>query len=122
MNRFVKKIRVVISIHCLYIQKKFFFFFFFGHCMACRILVPQPGIEPQFLAVRVWISNHWITRENNILRLSKPLLSQVTGWDLILEVRNGGRCLFFILYLYFLVENFMQTQIIFIILKLMAPN
>ena len=90
--------------------------------MACRILVPQPGIEPQFLAVRVWISNHWITRENNILRLSKPLLSQVTGWDLILEVRNGGRCLFFILYLYFLVENFMQTQIIFIILKLMAPN
>ena len=23
-----------------------FFFFFRSHCMACRILVPQPGIEP----------------------------------------------------------------------------
>ena len=88
--------------------------------MACRILVPQPGIEPQFLAVRVWSSNHWITRENKMLRLSKPLLSQVTRWDLILEVRNGGRCLFFILHLYFLFENFMQMQII--ILKLMAPH
>ena len=90
--------------------------------MACRILVPQPGTEPQFLAVRVRSSNHWITSENKILRLSKPLLSQVTGWDLILEVRNGGRCLFFILYLHLLFKNCMQTQVIFIILKLMAPN
>ena len=28
----------------------------------------------------------------------------------------------YFLYLYFLFENFMQIQIIFIILKLMAPN
>ena len=31
--------------------------------MACRILVPRPGIEPMPPALEVWILNHWITRE-----------------------------------------------------------
>ena len=31
--------------------------------VACRILVPRPGIEPMPPALEVWILNHWITRE-----------------------------------------------------------
>ena len=31
--------------------------------MACRILVPQPGIEPVPPAVEVWSLNHWTTKE-----------------------------------------------------------
>ena len=31
--------------------------------MACRILVPQPGIEPRPLAVKAWSPNHWTARE-----------------------------------------------------------
>ncbi|XP_045019190.1 glutamate receptor ionotropic, kainate 5 isoform X5 [Bubalus bubalis] len=30
---------------------------------ALKILVPQPGIEPRAPAVKVWIPNHWTTRE-----------------------------------------------------------
>lgn len=31
-----------------------FFFFFLPCCIVCGILVPQPGLEPTPLAVRVW--------------------------------------------------------------------
>ena len=31
--------------------------------MACGILVPQTGIEPVLLTVKVWYSNQWSTRE-----------------------------------------------------------
>ena len=31
--------------------------------MACRILVPRPGIEPGPLAVDAWSPNHWVARE-----------------------------------------------------------
>ena len=40
--------------------------FFFGGgalCVACRILVPWPGIEPGARAVRALSSNHWTSRE-----------------------------------------------------------
>ena len=41
--------------------------FFLGGGVACReacgILVPQPGIEPGPLAVRVWSPNHWTAKE-----------------------------------------------------------
>ena len=33
------------------------------HCMACRILVPQPGIEPVPPAIGVQSPNHWTHRE-----------------------------------------------------------
>ena len=33
------------------------------HHTAFRILVPQPGIEPGPLPVKVWSLNHWTTRE-----------------------------------------------------------
>ena len=46
------------------IWKMFFFFFFFWPChMACRILVPQPGIELVPPAVEARSLNHWTTRE-----------------------------------------------------------
>ena len=39
-------------------------FFLFGYtCAACRILVPQPGIEPTPPVVEVQNLNHWATRE-----------------------------------------------------------
>ena len=44
------------------------FFFFFGCAAACRILVPQPGIEPVPPAVEAWSPNHWTTREVPIQR------------------------------------------------------
>ena len=40
-----------------------FLFNFWLHCMACRILVPRPGIEPTPPAVEAWSLNHWTTRE-----------------------------------------------------------
>ena len=36
--------------------------FFFGQT-ACRILVPQPGIQPRPSAVKVQSLSHWIARE-----------------------------------------------------------
>ena len=41
----------------------FFCFCFWPHSMACRILVPQPGIEPTPPAVEAWNLNHWTTKE-----------------------------------------------------------
>ena len=38
-------------------------FFFWLYPMACRILVPWPGIEPTPPAVEAWSLNHWIARE-----------------------------------------------------------
>ena len=31
--------------------------------MACKMLVPQPGMEPMPPAVEMWSLNHWTTRE-----------------------------------------------------------
>ena len=31
--------------------------------MACRILVPQPGVEPTLPSVEVGIPNHWTARQ-----------------------------------------------------------
>ena len=40
-----------------------FNFFFLIRCVACRILVPQPGIKPEPPAVEVLSPNHWTSRE-----------------------------------------------------------
>ena len=40
-----------------------FFFFFWICCVACRILVPQPGIKPEPPAVEVLSPNRWTSRE-----------------------------------------------------------
>ena len=47
-------------------QKHFltsFFFFFQLHFLACRILVPWPGIEPVSSSVKMQSPNHWTARE-----------------------------------------------------------
>ena len=41
----------------------FFFLFFWPWPMACRILVPPPGIEPRPSAVKALSPNHWTARE-----------------------------------------------------------
>ena len=38
-------------------------FFFWLCCMACGILVPQPGIKPRPMAVKALSPNHWTARE-----------------------------------------------------------
>ena len=46
-----------------YFKKLFIYLFIWPHCVACGILVPWPGIEPTFSAVKVRSLNHWIARE-----------------------------------------------------------
>ena len=40
-----------------------FYFVFWPHCAACRILVPQPQIEPLPPELEAWNLNHWKARE-----------------------------------------------------------
>ena len=37
--------------------------YFWPCCAACRVLVPQLGIEPAALAVKAWSPNHWTARK-----------------------------------------------------------
>ena len=48
---------------------------FFGgvHCSACRISVPQPGIELMPSAVEVWSLNQWTAREVSIFSFLRNL-------------------------------------------------
>ena len=39
------------------------FVFFLPQCVASGILASKPGIEPGSSTIRVWIPNHWTTRE-----------------------------------------------------------
>ena len=48
--------------HFYSVQKFSLSLFFFG-CASWRTLVPQPGIEPEPLAVKVQSLNHWTPRE-----------------------------------------------------------
>ena len=41
----------------------FFFFFFWSYHVACKILVPWPGIEPMPPALEAQSLNHWTARE-----------------------------------------------------------
>ena len=45
-------------------------FFFLPHRMACRILVPQPGIKPTPPALEAWSLNHWMAREVPVVPIS----------------------------------------------------
>ena len=51
------------------------FFFFWPHCVACGILVSQPGIKSGALAVRVLSPNHWTAREFPLLHFFSFFLS-----------------------------------------------
>ena len=48
---------------------KLFYFSFWPCHTACRILVPQSGIEPVPPAVETQSLNHWTTREFSSLKL-----------------------------------------------------
>ena len=50
---------LALALHFPTVANPLFFFFFWSHCVACRILVPKPGIEPMTLAMKLWRSNHW---------------------------------------------------------------
>ena len=51
------------------IMQQLLFFFFWSGCVACRILVPQPGIKPGHLALEAQNLYHWTTREVSMLKL-----------------------------------------------------
>ena len=51
------------------IMQQLLFFFFLPGCVACRILVPQPGIKPSHLALEAQSLYHWTTREVSMLKL-----------------------------------------------------
>ena len=44
--------------------------------MACRILVPQSGIEPAPLGMEVWSLNHWTAREVPQFKETKQILQK----------------------------------------------
>ena len=46
-----------------YVYMIYLLFIFWLCCRACRILVPQPGIEPGPSAMKAWSPNHWTSRE-----------------------------------------------------------
>ena len=52
--------------------------------LACRILVPQPGIEPGHSAVKLWTPKHWTAKEFPIslfkARVSEKGASEVAQW------------------------------------------
>ena len=57
-----KRVLLLLMFYCFYFIV--LSFFFWPHCMACRILVPPPGIEPTPTpALEAWSLNHWTTRE-----------------------------------------------------------
>ena len=53
--------------------------------MACRILVPQPGMEPMPPALEAWSLNHWTTWEvlPPSLLLKFSLLLLIQQWDFV---------------------------------------
>ena len=66
LNMFSCLIGLVVPSLLLFIFKVFqavMFFFFWSCSTACRILVPQPGIEPRPLAVKAQGPNHWAARD-----------------------------------------------------------
>ena len=70
----------------------------FGCPVACRTLVPLPGVEPRPLAVRAWRLNHWTAREfptllfKETVRDSSPCPG-VRSWVLCAQPSLGLGCL-----------------------------
>ena len=69
---------VIIPTHSWANRWHFKRFLIFGpHCVACGILVLQPGIKPVPPRVEVWNINHWITREVPKMFFKCPLHMQI---------------------------------------------
>ena len=58
INAFIFYLHLKLKYPMMYIFMCFFFFILESHHAACRILVPQPGIEPMLLAVEAQSLNH----------------------------------------------------------------
>ena len=69
-----------------------FYWFFWGegwyfwpHYVACGILVPEPGIEPVPPTVKVWIVDHWATRQVPWLLVKSARLRQSHACEMLLK-------------------------------------
>ena len=92
--------KLVPSVHLIQFHIVFFFFFW-PHWVACGILVPWPGIEPESLAVRAPSPNHWTARElpHLVFRYqTQTLLEPWSSSDFALP--QLGRCSFLCTFLY----------------------
>ena len=75
--------------HTSYVCQLFAFFFFLTAPLeAFGILVPQPGIEPWFSALRAQSPNHWTTR--GILFVSIPVRLRIFFVQLIFFQRGNS--------------------------------
>ena len=78
------------------------FYFFWPGSVDCRILVPQPRIEPRPTAVKVPSPNHWAVRELRpwnfyILKREKGQISNLLlrVWFTILTENRSGELIHF---------------------------
>ena len=60
------------------------FLFVWQHFTACRILVPQPGIEPVPLAVEARSLNHWTTREFPGTEFQFGMMKKFQRWMVVM--------------------------------------
>ena len=70
--------KIIPEENCCFKANFNFIIIFWSHYVACRIIVPRPGIEPTPLEVEAWSLNHWTDREvPTILSVpsSHPILS-----------------------------------------------
>ena len=66
-----------------------FILFLFFDWVACRILVPWPGVEPMPPAVEAWHPNHWAAREVPSSQFKIKAQSFVMAW----RPPGSGSCL-----------------------------
>ena len=64
----------------VYMCSPSWFIYFWPCCVACRILVPQPGLEPIPHAMGVQSLNHWIARELSHLPFKTELKHPLFSW------------------------------------------
>ena len=70
---------------------KDFFFIFWPHAVACRILFPQPRIEPVPLAVEAQSPNHWTAREFPKIKDLKTRKLRLSKFKWLAQVYISGR-------------------------------
>ena len=76
----------------------FFFFFTFWTCRtACRILVPQPGIETAPLALEARSLNHWTAGEVPTCIFFKRKENYTDNGDLVFKNMSNKRFLYYLL-------------------------
>ena len=69
----IKSIKNNKFVYCVFMSPLYNLLFFWPRCVACGILVPQPGKEPVPPAVEVWSINHRTAREVLVQSVLKVL-------------------------------------------------